>query len=489
MEFTGERYIPEKVSGQIETEHFQRYLSIKDLVKDKVVLDAACGAGYGTNLLGQKAEKVYGIDISVEAVNYAKEHYGRSNVEFIVSSIDNLHFPNEYFDMVVSYETIEHVDESIQNLFLKEVKRVLKKDGLFIISTPNKKLYSDLNEYKNQYHIKEFYEDEFLFFIEKEFKFIKNYQQYYANASILINTEESKVTPFSFDESRKGIYIISLASNAPEKLNVNLSSICYSRELNQEVEKPELMIFLDTGKGYNSEEHVSTKSKYDKDTDCFIAYYSIGSSDDSRDQIRTIRFDPIEGQPCKVKIVRVTSDGIISEVIPLNANDTIEGWDLFLNIDSMYEITGKFDKSTFLEIHFKIEYIKFEEAIQLLYSENLQLPQYEAVLAQTQRQLEQTQGQLEKTQGRLGQTQGQLEQTQEQLEQTQGQLEKTQGQLGQTQGQLEQTQGQFEQAAHELMSIRSQLDQVLSQLSVIENSQCWKMTKPLRKILDIIKGV
>ena len=92
MDFTGERLVPGKVDLELEVEHINRYIFASDLVKNKKVLDAACGTGYGTALLAQSAERVFGIDISKEAISYAESNYSAKNVNFAVANIES--FPN-----------------------------------------------------------------------------------------------------------------------------------------------------------------------------------------------------------------------------------------------------------------------------------------------------------------------------------------------------------------------------------------------------------
>ena len=81
MKFTGERFILGQAVGDITIEHMQRYKSIISIIKDKKVLDAACGEGYGSNILAQYATSVVGIDVSNEAVQYAQEHYEKENLK------------------------------------------------------------------------------------------------------------------------------------------------------------------------------------------------------------------------------------------------------------------------------------------------------------------------------------------------------------------------------------------------------------------------
>jgi 2-polyprenyl-3-methyl-5-hydroxy-6-metoxy-1,4-benzoquinol methylase len=113
MEFTGERYIPSSIDdGIIGREHWQRYLFSAKLVQGKDVLDIASGAGYGTNYLAQTARYAYGVDISNEAIEYSNQHYVKNNLKFIQGSIENIPFDENCLDIVVSFETIEHVDAS-----------------------------------------------------------------------------------------------------------------------------------------------------------------------------------------------------------------------------------------------------------------------------------------------------------------------------------------------------------------------------------------
>lgn len=166
-----ERIIPEETEtspGPLSI-HLKRYDFAKAFCKGKVVLDAACGVGYGSHLLCEEAKKVMGVDISEEAINYAKKHYQRDNIQFEVMDIHKLTFPDRFFDVVCSFETLEHLDSPAR--FVMDVKRILKDDGLFIVSTPHVKK-TNYNP-KNPYHKVEFSSKEFekllkKFFIEVE---------------------------------------------------------------------------------------------------------------------------------------------------------------------------------------------------------------------------------------------------------------------------------------------------------------------------------
>jgi ubiquinone/menaquinone biosynthesis C-methylase UbiE len=108
LTFTGERFTPE-VRGPIWYEHWHRYAFVASIVRGLRVLDAACGEGYGSFLLARAAAQVTGIDISADAVTHARERYASSNLAFIQGSVTQLPIPDHSVDVVVSFETIEHL--------------------------------------------------------------------------------------------------------------------------------------------------------------------------------------------------------------------------------------------------------------------------------------------------------------------------------------------------------------------------------------------
>jgi ubiquinone/menaquinone biosynthesis C-methylase UbiE len=153
-------------------------------VKGKTVLDIACGTGYGSDYLLKKgAKKVVGGDISKEAIEYAKIHYGRNSLFFIRLDVCALPFQSKCFDVVVSFETIEHL--KTPEIFLSECRRVLKKGGLFICSTPNKQVTSPFSiEPVNPFHSHEFYAEEFCGLVKSEFSEVMLYGQNFINPVI-----------------------------------------------------------------------------------------------------------------------------------------------------------------------------------------------------------------------------------------------------------------------------------------------------------------
>jgi len=156
--FSGEQMIPGKTNSRIEEEHQARYKFAEQFVKDKVVLDIACGVGYGTkHLKDAQARHVFGVDISDQVINYAKTHYSTTGVEFQCLNATNLNFDRSCFDVIVSFETIEHLSDADRNAYLQELQRVLKPDGILLLSTPNRRVTSPgQTKPRNSHHVREY---------------------------------------------------------------------------------------------------------------------------------------------------------------------------------------------------------------------------------------------------------------------------------------------------------------------------------------------
>ena len=113
----------------------------------------ASGEGYGSHLLSLHAASVVGVDLSADVVTHAASRYPAGNLKYVAASCVHIPEPAASFDVIVSFETIEHIVE--HEAFLREVDRLLAPGGLFIISSPNRPEYSDRTGYKNEFHVKE----------------------------------------------------------------------------------------------------------------------------------------------------------------------------------------------------------------------------------------------------------------------------------------------------------------------------------------------
>ncbi|MDQ6621138.1 MAG: class I SAM-dependent methyltransferase, partial [Pseudomonadota bacterium] len=157
LEFTGERFLP-GIPGSIAYEHGHRYAFALRYVAGKRVLDAACGEGYGAALLAGSARRVYGVDLSAEVIGHARGEYRNlGNLQFEAASVATLPLADASVDVVVSFETIEHLPASDQPLMLAEFSRVLAPGGLLIVSSPNRLRYTDARAYHNPFHLHELY--------------------------------------------------------------------------------------------------------------------------------------------------------------------------------------------------------------------------------------------------------------------------------------------------------------------------------------------
>lgn len=132
--------------------HLNRYALAKPYCKGKKVLDIACGEGYGSYFIRKwGALEIEALDISESAIERARAHYIDEKIHFVCHRDEKLPYLDSAFDMVISLETMEHITEAEE--FLKELKRVLKPDGILIISCPNDRYFQTVGgSGKNPFH-------------------------------------------------------------------------------------------------------------------------------------------------------------------------------------------------------------------------------------------------------------------------------------------------------------------------------------------------
>lgn len=187
---TGERFLPESMSGEIALEHQHRYHLVAGLAKGRDVLDVASGEGYGSALLASVARSVVGVDVAADAVEFATEKYASNatNLRFVTGSCSALPLADASVDLVVSFETIEHHDQ--HEAMLAEIKRVLRPNGVLVISSPDRHEYSDVPGYRNPYHVKELYREEFEALLGRHFRSHQLYGQRMRHASTVFVLED-----------------------------------------------------------------------------------------------------------------------------------------------------------------------------------------------------------------------------------------------------------------------------------------------------------
>lgn len=141
IEYTGERVIPDlmKVDNSLLLEHIARYQFSSYFLNGRV-LDIACGSGYGSHMLAKigkrRMEQLVSIDCDPNTVAYARKRYNHPLVEYRCEDAVDPLLPHRLgtFDVIVSFETIEHIEEEEQ--FLSNVYQMLKPGGTLVLSTP-----------------------------------------------------------------------------------------------------------------------------------------------------------------------------------------------------------------------------------------------------------------------------------------------------------------------------------------------------------------
>lgn len=252
LPFTGERYVSHINIPEISYEHWHRYLWAEQFVQGKVVLDIASGEGYGSNLLADSAARVVGVDISEESVQFAASKYLQANLEFYVGSAAQIPIEGEnIFDVIVCFETIEHLSEEHQQHFFSEASRLIKPDGLMLISTPNKLFYSDKTQYQNEHHLKEFYPHEFVALLKSHFGYVSLFGQKVYPASYLWSLESAG---FNYQEvqleqvnghfaptptdRKEALYVVALCSFQPiTTLTNSLLIDCDNQAIQQRIDQ------------------------------------------------------------------------------------------------------------------------------------------------------------------------------------------------------------------------------------------------------------
>lgn len=167
-----------------------------EFIADKSVLEIGCGAGYGADYISKFASKTVAIDMSKEAVYHGQAKYG-DTVNFMMGDGTKLPFKAESFDLVVSFQVIEHIDLKRLLHYLSEIKRVLKENSVFILSTPNRKLrLLPFQKPWNLEHTKEYCQKELMSLLSKVFEEVKVYGMCSSKEILSIEKNRVKQTPF-----------------------------------------------------------------------------------------------------------------------------------------------------------------------------------------------------------------------------------------------------------------------------------------------------
>lgn len=225
--FTGERFTLDQ-SGEIRIEHLHRYFWASQLGHQGVWVDAACGTGYGTFMLANNRRQVRGFDIDAEAIDGAISIFQSNEalLTYEIASIYSLGLEDQSVDVMVSFETIEHVAEPRRAI--REFSRCLNQNGLLAISSPNKATYSNHRPPHNSFHRFEYFLDELRQDLSDEFAHIVILGQWtLGSASVIAELRDEipwqsqalwlngELEGISLDSSFEPRYFIALASNQP----------------------------------------------------------------------------------------------------------------------------------------------------------------------------------------------------------------------------------------------------------------------------------
>ncbi len=153
------RYVPEEQgsnsrNGIMHQSRYQWLTSIVD-VSNASVLDFGCGSGYGPGFLTDKGARVLGIDISSAAIDYAIKAHPRAS--FLVHDLTDSDLSSEVserFDVIVSFDVIEHVEKWWA--FLQNIHTLMKPNGVAFVGCPNRIAHFDFNPFWNPFHVQEF---------------------------------------------------------------------------------------------------------------------------------------------------------------------------------------------------------------------------------------------------------------------------------------------------------------------------------------------
>jgi ubiquinone/menaquinone biosynthesis C-methylase UbiE len=190
--------------------HLDRYRFAARHVQGRQVLDCACGTGYGVRMLREigGAGSVVGVDIENRAIQYARQKHQIDSTIFICSSGDCLPLANNSVDIVTSFETIEHVPDD--GTLVEEFYRVLRNDGILILSTPNQWPLAD-----TPHHVREYDRGSFLKVLEPRFDCMELYNQNSGSDTPLNHGQSRGIVPTTTDnEQHAECYIAVCRSKA-----------------------------------------------------------------------------------------------------------------------------------------------------------------------------------------------------------------------------------------------------------------------------------
>lgn len=218
--WTGERLVA-GAGGDAVVEHLHRYALARELAAGHDVLDVACGEGYGSALLAEAARHVTGVDLDAAAIAHAAAKYARPNLRFLAGSATAVPLENAAVDLVVSFETIEHLAQ--HEAMLAEIRRVLRPGGWLLISSPDRREYTEAAHYRNPFHVKELDAAEFAALLGRHFAKVEMLGQRLIYGSVIAGQNAVPFQTYAGDfaaiRAESGVtrprFLVALCSDAP----------------------------------------------------------------------------------------------------------------------------------------------------------------------------------------------------------------------------------------------------------------------------------
>lgn len=480
MEFTGERFLP-SLSGEIRHEHFHRYVWCRALVKGKKVLDIACGEGYGSAILAQDASAVIGVDISLEAVEHARRTYeGIAGLEFHQGDAAAIPLPDNSVDVVVSFETIEHHDKHVE--MMNEVRRVLRPDGVLVMSSPNRLVYSEKAGYHNEFHVKELDFGEFDELLRSQFSKVHYYGQRLAVGSAIaaVQPDVAELTMDAFTDTGKDVvprspqlldpvYYVAIAGDGEVELPRLNSSVLFSEAEDLYTHHRKVAAWAQTI-------DVELKRLQSVYAGLVEEHEEVAQWAKRLDGELEQRDGQIESLKEKLEFVTERLGVDAGEILALRSENGGEG---VSNVEPTNRLSEMEDSVDALD-HFEIA------LHDLMRGYNVEIRQASDFKAKYQEQRELAKRYAEKIDRlnlRLQALQTELEETCKQLQaELEGSRKQLQAELGEARTQL---QAKLDEARKQL---QAELEGARKQLQDVLSSHSWMLTRPLRVLARLLRG-
>ncbi len=244
LPWTGERLV-ESAAGDLVAEHLHRYALALEFAGECDVLDVACGEGYGSAFLAKVARNVIGVDCATSVIAHASAKYKAKNLSFVAGQAEKLPVRDSSIDLVVSFETLEHLED--HDAMLREIKRVLRPNGRLLLSTPDREAYRKASGKSNAFHVRELSLRQFQKLLAAHFRHATIGRQKSVSGSWIVPLADFAAAQAEYSGSFRQVkkenagegapYLVALASDmAVPALQASLFNYNSSREIGLKLE-------------------------------------------------------------------------------------------------------------------------------------------------------------------------------------------------------------------------------------------------------------